>query len=171
MPSSQAGELTRNTFILNEPGVAQDRADEEHDEDEDEAFVYPGNSSEESTSEAPVLAPVPQPQTAQPSPAQLESLCAAASSGDLAQLKRLFRNATDGNNVEPFSLANETSARTGLTALHAAASRGHLDIVKWRESLPSALLPGLTILNSRGKLWFHARCRRSGRRGVALLIG
>jgi Ankyrin repeats (many copies) len=150
--------LTRNTFILNEPGVAQDRVDdsEERDEDEDEAFVYPGNPSEQSHPEAPVLAPVPQPQTAHPSPAQLESLCAAASSGDLSQLKRLFRNATEGNNVEPFSLANETSARTGLTAMHAAASRGHLDIVKWREYTLGMLVSALTILNSGGKLWFYA---------------
>lgn len=68
-----------------------------------------------------------------PSPAQLESLYAAASSGDLLLLKRLFRNAVESNDVQQFSLANDASTRTGFTALHAAASRGYLDIVQWRE--------------------------------------
>ena len=137
-PPSQAGELTRNNFILNDPATSPERAEEENNEDDDaDSFVYPGNPSEDPSSVAlaPVLPPEPQPQTAHPSPAQLESICAAASSGDLSQLKRLFKNATEGSNVEPFSLANETSARTGHTAMHAAASRGHLDIVKWREYL------------------------------------
>lgn len=76
--------------------------------------------------------PQPLPPTL-PSPAQLESLYAAASSGDLPLLKRLFRNALKSNDVQQFSLANDASTRTGFTALHAAASRGYLDIVQWRE--------------------------------------
>jgi hypothetical protein len=36
-------------------------------------------------------------------------------------------------NVESFSLVNGASSRTGSTALHAAAGRGYLDIVKWRK--------------------------------------
>jgi hypothetical protein len=66
-----------------------------------------------------------------PSPAQLESLYAAASSGDLHLLQRLFKNALENGNVEPFSLANEASSRTGFTALHAAASKGYYDTVVW----------------------------------------
>ncbi|EKM80171.1 hypothetical protein AGABI1DRAFT_91442 [Agaricus bisporus var. burnettii JB137-S8] len=56
-----------------------------------------------------------------PSPAQLESLYAAASSGDLPLLKRLFRSAVESNDVQQFSLANDASTRTGYTALHASA--------------------------------------------------
>ena len=67
-----------------------------------------------------------------PSPAQLESLQAAASGGDLTLLKKLFATALQTGEVESFALANDASPRTGLTALHAAASRGYLDIVKWR---------------------------------------
>jgi hypothetical protein len=77
--------------------------------------------------------PAPAPQT-HASPAQLEALYAAASSGDLLLLQRIIRNASQTGNVEPFSLVNDASSRTGLTGLHAAASRGYLDIVKWRKS-------------------------------------
>ncbi|KAH7887859.1 hypothetical protein F5I97DRAFT_1806415, partial [Phlebopus sp. FC_14] len=66
-----------------------------------------------------------------PSPAQLEALSAAASAGDLALLKKLFATALQSGNIEAFALANDASSRTGLTALHAAASRGYLHIVKW----------------------------------------
>lgn len=75
--------------------------------------------------------PEPAPAKTHPSPAQLESLQAAASSGDLALLQKLFRTALQTGEVEPFALANDASPRTGLTALHAASSRGYLDIVKW----------------------------------------
>ncbi|KAJ6629117.1 hypothetical protein B0H10DRAFT_1776834, partial [Mycena sp. CBHHK59/15] len=95
------------------------------DDEDDEQFVYP-TPEPAATEEASSLPPAQHP-----SPAQLESLYAAASSGDLPLLKRLFRNALDGGNVEPFSLSNDASARTGFTALHAAASRGYLDIVIW----------------------------------------
>lgn len=72
-----------------------------------------------------------------PSPAQLESLYAAASSGDLHLLQRLFKNALENGNVEPFSLANEASSRTGFTALHAAASKGYYNTVVWcKQSFP-----------------------------------
>lgn len=113
------------------------------------------------------------------SPAQLEALYAAASSGDLPLLQRTINhsvnnasvsnylvdnasvdysvdstlvdrysvdnasvsnylvnnysvnNALQTGNLESFSLVNGASSRTGLTALHAAASRGYIDIVKW----------------------------------------
>ena len=104
------------------------------DNDSDDEFVYPGTEETPSTAsreEQPeeVVQPPPQPR---PSPAQLESLCAAASSGDLYLLKKLFRNAMDAGDVEAFSLANDASTRTGYTALHAAANKGHLNVIKWR---------------------------------------
>lgn len=85
--------------------------------------------------EPPQAVPPPveaKPAKAHPSPAQLESLQAAASTGDLNLLQRLFRTALRTGEVEPFALANDASPRTGLTALHAASSRGYLNIVKWR---------------------------------------
>jgi hypothetical protein len=80
----------------------------------------------------PSPSPTPPAQT-HASPAQLEALYAAASSGDLPLLQGIVRNASQTGNVEPFSLVNDASSRTGLTALHASASRGYLDIVKWRK--------------------------------------
>lgn len=115
----------------------------DNDSDEEE-FVYPGvtDSSTDDTPasiaalEDPVAEPAPvstpAPVQHHPSPAQLESLYAAASSGDLSLLQKLFRNALQSGDVEAFALANDASTRTGFTALHAAASRGFLDIVRWR---------------------------------------
>ncbi|KAF9498477.1 hypothetical protein BDN71DRAFT_382874 [Pleurotus eryngii] len=40
-------------------------------------------------------------------------------------------SALETGDVQPFNLANHASTRTGSTALHAAASRGYLDIVQW----------------------------------------
>jgi hypothetical protein len=85
-------------------------------------FVYPG-----ATEGAPSTAEMDLTLT-NPSPAQLEALYSAASSGDLSMLKKLFHG-----EVEAFALANDASIRTGLTALHVAASRGHTDIVRWCE--------------------------------------
>lgn len=80
------------------------------------------------------LAPPPAVQTqSHPSPAQLEALSEAASSGDLPRLKELFQTALQVGDLEAFALANDASPRTGFTALHAAGSRGYLDIVKWRK--------------------------------------
>lgn len=79
----------------------------------------------------PTPSPSPSPPQTHASPAQLEALYAAASSGDLPLLQGIVRNASQTSNVEPFSLVNDASSRTGLTALHASASRGYLDIVQW----------------------------------------
>ncbi|KAG1753914.1 uncharacterized protein EDB91DRAFT_1043176 [Suillus paluster] len=79
---------------------------------------------------SPVSPPAVQTQP-HPSPAQLEALSAAASSGDLSLLKKLFQTALQSGELEAFALANDASSRTGFTVLHAAASRGYLDIVKW----------------------------------------
>ncbi|KAG2013500.1 ankyrin repeat domain-containing protein 50 [Coprinopsis cinerea AmutBmut pab1-1] len=120
-----SAELSQNSFILND-GSSETAGAPVEEEDDEDVFVYPGNTTSE-----PEEVPAPRPQTSHPSPAQLESLCAAASSGDLPQLKRLFKTATETNNIQPFSLANDASTRTGFTVLHSAASRGHLDIVVW----------------------------------------
>ncbi|KAI0082565.1 hypothetical protein K474DRAFT_538349 [Panus rudis PR-1116 ss-1] len=81
-----------------------------------------------------ILQPPPAPlvQKTHPSSVQLEALQTAAASGDLKLLQNLFKTALEAGDVESFSLANDASPRTGLTALHAAASRGYLNIVKWR---------------------------------------
>lgn len=101
-----------------------------------ELTEYP--SSNEALHETSPPRPPPDPATSSPaqaqaSPAQLEALYAAASSGDLRLLQRIVQNALQTGNVESFSLVNGASSRTGSTALHAAAGRGYLDIVKWRK--------------------------------------
>ncbi|CAA7259898.1 unnamed protein product [Cyclocybe aegerita] len=108
-------------------GVHERRKSDNGNESDDEEFVYPAsgsNATEEHTS-------IPSARQMEPSPAQMESLYAAASSGDLPLLKRLFKNVVDNGEVERFSLANHASSRTGFTALHAAASRGYYDIAVW----------------------------------------
>jgi hypothetical protein len=99
-----------------------------------EASEYPSSieALHETSPSRPASNPDPSP-PAQPhaSPAQLEELYAAASFGDLTFLQRIINNALQTGNVESFSLVNGASSRTGLTALHAAASRGYIDIVKW----------------------------------------
>lgn len=92
------------------------------DDGDDEHFVYPAPSSSNIREATP-------PRQIHPTPAQLESLYAAASSGDLTLLKRLFKSATETGDVQPFSLANDASSRTGFTALHASASRGYRVLV------------------------------------------
>jgi ankyrin repeat protein len=99
-------------------------------EDEDEEFVYPAALPVADVDTVHILSP-PTPRQVHASPAQLESLYAAASSGDLPLLKKLFENALESAEVEPFNLANDASSRTGFTALHAAASRGYHDIAVW----------------------------------------
>ncbi|KAI5119908.1 hypothetical protein M0805_003712 [Coniferiporia weirii] len=77
-----------------------------------------------------------QPQS-QPQPpvhataAQLEALYAAGLSGDLGLLKKLVDDATSTGEFEAFTLVNDASPRTGLTVVHAAASRGRMNALKW----------------------------------------
>jgi hypothetical protein len=122
--------------------------------DSSELTEYP--SSNETLRETSPPRPDPNPNPSLPaqphaSPAQLEALYAAASSGDLPLLQRTINhsinNASVDNysvntalqtgNVESFSLVNGASSRTGLTALHAAATRGYIDIVKWCKASSS----------------------------------
>jgi hypothetical protein len=102
--------------------------------DSSDLTEYP--SSDEALHETSPPRPAPNPNPSLPaqrhaSPAQLEALYAAAASGDLSLSQRIINNALQTGNVESFSLVNGASSRTGLTALHAAASRGYIDIVKW----------------------------------------
>ena len=92
---------------------------------DDEAFVYPGALEDVRGTASATQS------SAYPSPAQLEALFAAASSGDLSLLKKLFQTSLQSGDVEAFALANDASTRTGFTALHAAASRGYSDMVQW----------------------------------------
>ncbi|KAF5393644.1 hypothetical protein D9757_000137 [Collybiopsis confluens] len=101
---------------------------------EDEEFIYPNTSHSPVTNGFPPsksTSSTALPTQSHPSPAQLEASYAAAASGDLALLKKIFRTASHSGDIEAFSLANDASTRTGLTALHTTASKGYLDIVKW----------------------------------------
>uniref|UniRef100_A0A0W0FCF6 RING-type domain-containing protein n=1 Tax=Moniliophthora roreri TaxID=221103 RepID=A0A0W0FCF6_MONRR len=130
-----------NLGTIAESGPSSARSSPEHfsypgaqepqlDNDSDEEFVYPGAPNTDNVHPQEEAPPAPSLKL-RPSPAQLESLYAAASSGDLPLLQKLFRTALGAGNVESFSLANDASTRTGYTALHAAANKGHLDIIKW----------------------------------------
>jgi hypothetical protein len=100
--------------------------------DSEEEFIYPGaNKSPNHDVEEAATAAVTSPSPSHPTPAQLEALYAAASSGDLPLLQKLFGSVLASGDVEAFALANDASSRTGLTTLHASASRGYIDIVKW----------------------------------------
>ena len=120
------------------PGAASDNEDEQEfkypgasqsDDDDDEQFVYPGAAP--SDSQEPVTPAIAA--AAQPSPAQLEALYASAATGDLELVQTLFQKAISEYQIAAFVLANDASTRTGLTALHGAASRGHLNVVRWRK--------------------------------------
>ncbi|KAG8895970.1 hypothetical protein FRC01_012095, partial [Tulasnella sp. 417] len=124
---------------------------EEEDDDEEE-FRYPGAETPPAPA-SPTVQPEPitsppfeprvvsqEPSTLEPLPprvqlgpssAQLESVAKAATAGDLEELQTLFRNIIEETGCESFVLANDHAPRTGLTALHHAASRGYLAIVQW----------------------------------------
>jgi hypothetical protein len=108
-----------------------DEVEEAEEDDGDEPFVYPG-ATEESSPVEDTQPIVTQPSLVEHDPVQLEQIYSAAVSGDLPLLQDLFQSAISGN-TEAFALANDASSRTGLTPLHGAASRGHLEVVKWRE--------------------------------------
>jgi ankyrin repeat protein len=119
-----------------------DEAEQAEEEDEDEPFVYPG-ATEESPPVEETQPPVTQPSIVEHDPAQLEEIYSAAVSGDLPLLQDLFQSTISSNsgNTEAFVLANDASSRTGLTPLHGAASRGHLEVVKWREYYNLMIIP------------------------------
>ncbi|KAL5508001.1 hypothetical protein ACEPAH_5619 [Sanghuangporus vaninii] len=113
-------------------------------ESEDEEFTYPAEDAETAGTQSEPgpssISPrselleqveqLPKPVVHAPA-AQLDALYMAGLSGDLSLLKKLVAEATSSSQLEPFTLVNDASSRTGLTVLHAAASRGHLGVVKW----------------------------------------
>ena len=149
---------------IQEEPTAQPAGD---DEEEDEEFHYPATEDEDTQQTSvnveseedngefnypvsplqqaqeqhlPAISPPKETAVARPSPAQLENIYSAALSGDLELLKRLFSNATSQSDIEPFALANDAAPRTGLTAIHASASRGHVDVLRWRKCIDSMLI-------------------------------
>ena len=139
-------------------------------DESDNEFLYPGATEEsEQSPQYQMPAVVSQPH---PSPAQLEALYAAASAGDLVLLQRTLRSALASSDVGAFALANDASPRTGLTALHAAASRGYVDIVKWRKHIGLSGIQWLmmpSLYSDRG-MRCNARLGRQGRRGKHMFI-
>ena len=111
---------------------------ETQNDDEDDEFAYPGSPEHHQVKLA--LSPqakleLPEPfKPVHPSPAQLEQVYAAGLSGNLDLVQRLIHNATSSGEFEPFALVNDASPRTGLTVVHACASRGHLETLKWCKS-------------------------------------
>jgi Ankyrin repeats (many copies) len=124
---------------------SHDSAHEEQEDSDDEPFVYPDSSNphtedvpahpvgpvEEPAAPTVISAPAPVTRPAA-SPEQLEEIYSAAAAGDLFLLQTLFQSALASGDLEAFALANSATSRTGLTPLHAAASRGYSEIVQWR---------------------------------------
>lgn len=143
-PGDSAGNVTNGSM-----GVAEDSDDDEFQyplEDaepevevpspmaEEPAFVPPPAVETRNITPSPpgsVSSPLPAP-TTQVSSTQLEALYAAGLEGRLSALKDLVENATENSDLEPFTFVNSASPITGLTVVHAAASRGRLDALKWR---------------------------------------
>ncbi|KAG8872576.1 hypothetical protein FRB97_007499 [Tulasnella sp. 331] len=85
--------------------------------------------------------PEPEPETPEPqveppkarvvTHEQLEAIASAATLGDVERLQHLFHDIITETGCQQFVLANDAAPRTGLTALHHAASRGHLAVVEW----------------------------------------
>ncbi|CAG8565108.1 14124_t:CDS:2 [Funneliformis caledonium] len=55
----------------------------------------------------------------------------ATAAGNFIRVKELLAPRGSGETTSAFLLANEASPSSGLTPLHYAASRGHLEIVRW----------------------------------------
>ncbi|KAG8704314.1 hypothetical protein FRC08_002295 [Ceratobasidium sp. 394] len=120
------------------------------DDDDEEEFIYPGSPEPPEPAEAPIehisdplsarqeapplaqlaipSVPESQPQSPQPTSSQLDAIYNAAAAGSLLELQNLFASDT---RIPAFALANDAAPRTGLTALHAASSRGRLAVVRW----------------------------------------
>ncbi|GJJ07266.1 hypothetical protein Clacol_001466 [Clathrus columnatus] len=129
--------------------------DKEEEEEEEEEFIYEQSMdrvtpplSEEGDDDAeafkyavsPIAETVPRSdsppavslsQSIQVSAAQLTSILAAAAVSNFSSFQSQFEAIISHTNVTPFTLANEASPRTGLTVLHVASNKGHLDTLKW----------------------------------------
>ena len=132
---------------------ADDTQEDVHDDEQesDEEFSYPADETEapsvpekldqETSQEAqdppppepPMTSesPAPSQRVTQITPAQLEALYAAGLDGNMTILKELVDGAV-ARDLEPFTFVNSASPRTGLTVVHAAASRGRLGVLRWR---------------------------------------
>ncbi|KAH8830770.1 hypothetical protein DL96DRAFT_1707564 [Flagelloscypha sp. PMI_526] len=142
-----------------------DRPDDTSDDDEDRSMLLR------------FLAGLLQhPTTSTPSAAQLESITAAASSGDLELLKKLFSHAAQQSQaaskghedivkwvIEECGALPNLEDREGETALHKASLNGHLSILQY-------LLPNRADVHARdndGWTSLHnAASKDSGERGV-----
>ena len=160
-PSSPASEEFRYPDASgshDHPLAAQEATTEEQEqegaESDDEEFRYPGAESPivhtdplRSASPPPPPPPTVQPVQELPAPViepqalrstaptskQLELVATAATAGDLEQLQLLFQEIIAETGCQSFVLANDAAPRTGLTALHHAASKGRLQVVQWCE--------------------------------------
>lgn len=123
------------------------------DPPEEAEFVYPGTPDHppiaEMKPQSLSVAASPIPTKNPPSPADLEALHAAAVSGELKRVQNVFRNVIQSGDIESFALANDASPRTGLTALHAASSRGYLNIVKWCTCFTTRACPSLDLYGTQ----------------------
>ncbi|CAG7848416.1 SubName: Full=Uncharacterized protein {ECO:0000313/EMBL:CCA71703.1} [Serendipita indica DSM 11827] len=156
-----------------EPAPASAEAE---DEDDEEPFVYPGASDasihheqqQQEVPELPVAVPAPEP-PAERDPALLEEIYAAATAGDLHLLQTLFQTAVSSGSggTEAFALANDATTRTGLTPLHGAASRGHLDIVQWLVECTGAIV---SIEDKEGETSLHKAAQNGHLPVVEFLI-
>ncbi|TFL05679.1 hypothetical protein BDV98DRAFT_229793 [Pterulicium gracile] len=131
-PSSEPSSPTEFTY----PGTSTNTEEEEaaHESDDEDQFVYPGAEDKDTVNELQPVVSSEAPQVQQPpasphpSPAQLESLYAAASSGDLPQLKRLFNSALD---IGDCGAIPDLEDKEGETCLHKASLNGHLSILQY----------------------------------------
>ncbi|CAG8467409.1 2995_t:CDS:2 [Acaulospora colombiana] len=64
----------------------------------------------------------------------------ATAAGNMTRVKELLDPKGSGETTSSFLLANETSSSSGFTPLHYAASRGHLEIVKWLIDAAGAIV-------------------------------
>ncbi|KAG8829514.1 hypothetical protein FRC17_006486, partial [Serendipita sp. 399] len=141
-----------------------------HDEeDDDEPFVYPGATDEtqqpsHAQHEEAIIVPVEPPPPVERDPVVLEEIYAAATGGNLHLLQTLFQAAvsSESGSTEAFVLANDATSRTGLTPLHGAASRGHVEVVQWLIECTGAMA---SIEDKEGETSLH-KAALNGHLGV-----
>ncbi len=124
--------------VVNREQAAHDTHPDQDRHSVDEDLKYPGSpvnftdpDAEAQTSGTATNGSEEPAPPAHASPAQLEALHSAGLSGDIVLLKNLVRNSTADGRLEVFNLVNDPSPRAGSTAMHASASRGHVEPLKW----------------------------------------
>ena len=134
------------TFQYPDDADGTGNGNEEYDvaQDSDEEFKYPASEEAPASEAQPGPSTLSQPPELSPqippadpirhaSMAQLEALYAAGLNGSLSTLRSIVEDATSSGELEPFTLVNDASPRTGLTVVHAVASRGHIKALRWCE--------------------------------------